>query len=153
MTDADPLAETQTPANDVLSLRFDQKESAKPEVSYGPYDPTQLFAEDSPWGEVALMLQDPTLNLAQYRPGSGLNGGFPFWEYVLANAAAWTTLGGVLKSWINRRAGRKVILYSSNGKKALEVTGDMTAAEIESLLRARVAPPELGGPPVGEDES
>lgn len=70
---------------------------------------------------------------------------FATWHYILANAAAWPALALVLRSYIRRRSGRKVVVYGDNGQKLLEVTGDLSTAEIEALLKARVAPPELGG--------
>lgn len=71
----------------------------------------------------------------------------------LASGAAWIALAGVMKAWINRRTGRKVVLYGPGGKKRVEITGDMSAAEIEALLRATAGTPELDAPPTGDDES
>ena len=72
-------------------------------------------------------------------------GGFSvdFWTYAILNASAWPSLAGVLKTYLTRRQGRKVIVYGTGNKKLLEVTGDQTVEEIEALLRARVVPKEV----------
>ncbi|MGA4995967.1 hypothetical protein [Nonomuraea bangladeshensis] len=65
--------------------------------------------------------------------------------WAIMSAPAWLALANVLKTYLTRHNNRKVIIYGDTGKKIVEVTGDLTAKEIEGLLRARVAPPELGG--------
>jgi hypothetical protein len=115
-----------------------------------PWTPNELDDERGSlrnWSQEFAPLLNETQPLApRLHPGTNGDCGTPaFWEYVVSNAAAWPALAAVLKTYLTRRSGRKVVLYGDGGKKLLEVTGDLTAAEIEALLRTRVAPPELGG--------
>lgn len=140
------------------SLALDFYQTGEGQLCYKPHQHSwpitaeQLDEERNCWEEWIHEL-DPLLReskvLAPYlREATNLCHGTPsLWLYAIANAAAWPALAGVLKTYLTRRSGRRVIVYGVKGKKLLEVTGDLTAAEIEALLKARVAPLELGGAP------
>lgn len=61
------------------------------------------------------------------------------WEAVIVSAPAWAALASVLKTFLTRRNGRKVVVYNKEGNKVLEVTGDLTVKDIEALLFAQRA--------------
>jgi hypothetical protein len=154
------------PGSTVLELQFDTLETATRQfltkereivevpynlMRYGPRVTAQLGTpENEPWAEVEPLLRESPL-LRVYQPGGGAHDGL--WLWIIASAPAWAALASVLKAYITRRVGRKVVLYGDDGTKLLEVTGDLTAEQIEALLRARVAPPELGGTASDSDTS
>jgi hypothetical protein len=99
--------------------------------------------EREAWVELKPLLQEHRWPLlSRFNPGGGAHDGM--WQYAIFGAPAWAALASVLKAYINRRTGQKVVVYGQDGVKLLEVTGDLTAEQIEALLRARVAHPELG---------
>lgn len=120
----------------VLELEFGQIRSNR--MHFGPRDTPGCET----WVEVKPLLQESPL--LSYRTSGGGNAHDGWWVYAIASAPAWAALASVLKAYITRRIGRKVILYGDDGTKLLEITGDLTAEQIEALLSARVAPPELG---------
>jgi hypothetical protein len=65
-----------------------------------------------------------------------------FWansvEILLASSAAWTAAASVIKKYLTRHNGNKVIIFDNDGKPLLEVDGDQTTNDIEILLRARL---------------
>lgn len=60
------------------------------------------------------------------------------WEYIaltVTNAAFWTSLASVIKTFITRHRGKKVILRESLGRNTeVEIT-NYSPGEIEALLR------------------
>lgn len=137
-------------AAQVLALHFHPSHPGGRGVAYGPpgsgLQDTERHRETlGLWMEMVQLLDgSPLLARDSFRDN---HYGDHEWEYVLLSAPAWAALASVIRTWITRRANRRVVVYGDNGNKLLEVAGDATTAEIEILLRSRVAPRELGGRP------
>jgi transposase-like protein len=58
-------------------------------------------------------------------------------EVVLAGPAAWVAVASVIRTYLTRHKDRKVVVYN-DGKPLLEVSGDISVEEIESLLRTQL---------------
>ncbi|MGW3028495.1 hypothetical protein [Streptomyces sp. NPDC001221] len=59
------------------------------------------------------------------------------------------------RAYIQRRKGNQVTLYRGNGKKLAEIKGDMSARDIERVVRAALdlPEPEAGTSEAGEEAS
>lgn len=135
--------------DETLSLQFKRcyHSSGRTDFEYGPRG-----AEGSSrrlWDEELEPLLQESGDLARQTRrvlGPGSEAGIAVYEYlayVVGNAAAWPSLAGVLKTYLRRRSDRKVVIYGDEGQKLFEATGDLSASEIEALLRARFGMPEV----------
>ncbi|GAA2165110.1 hypothetical protein [Actinomadura napierensis] len=137
-------------ADDTLLLHFCLGPDG--EMDYGPDRPSRR--NDPTWREIKPLLLESPLLIVHHTGGTvggggdstdGGSGPWEWWQYAVTSVAGWAALASVIKTWLTRRAGRKVVVYNDDGAELLNITGDLTATEIETLLRARVAPPELSG--------
>ncbi|MGW6792384.1 hypothetical protein [Streptomyces chartreusis] len=71
----------------------------------------------------------------------GENGPFT-WVYVLGSAPTVTAFAAMVRTFILRNKNRKVVVRGKSGKVLLEVTGDLSAKDMERLLRTQL---EEGG--------
>lgn len=55
-------------------------------------------------------------------------------EYIIASAPTIAALAHIVRTYLLRNKNRKVTIYWQNGKRRLEVTGDLPADDIEKLM-------------------
>ncbi|MEV5560286.1 hypothetical protein AB0L44_42160 [Nonomuraea wenchangensis] len=115
-------------------------------VTYGAPTPEAWDKAADQWLELDRLLEQSPLLARRTFGHEETNFDLHEWHaWAIMSAPAWLALANVLKTYLTRHNNRKVIIYGDTGKKIVEVTGDLTAKEIEGLLRSRVAPRELGG--------
>lgn len=139
-------------ADETLSLQFKRcyHSSGRTDFEYGPRGGEGSSSRQL-WDEELEHLLQKSGDLAPQTRcvlGPGSEAGIAVYEYlayVAGNAAAWPSLAGALKTYLRRRSDRKVVIYGDEGQKLFEATGDLSASEIEALLRARFGMPEVDG--------
>ena len=58
-------------------------------------------------------------------------------EVALAGPAAWAAVASVIRTYLTRHKGRKVVVHN-DGKPLVEISGDLSVKEIEALLRTQL---------------